>query len=70
MNHFVEDGKRKEEHVSAFIEENLTIMCYLHLPCYGRGRALHVLNAAFPNQDINLKCMMNRVKRVRVKPLN
>lgn len=28
MNNFVKEGERKEEYAPAFIEENLTIMCY------------------------------------------
>lgn len=28
MNHFVEEGERKEEHVFAFTRENLMVMCY------------------------------------------
>lgn len=27
MNHFVEEGERKEEHVFAFIAENVMVMC-------------------------------------------
>lgn len=55
MNHFVEEGERKEEHVFAFTRENLMVMCYFSSSTLKqKKKALDVLNTAFPSHKIVL----------------
>lgn len=55
MNHFVEQGERKEEYASAFIEENLTIMCCFSSSMLREGESSSCFEHSIPQPWYSFK---------------